>query len=142
MWRLVLLGGCAAVLGGCAIPPGPVPAGTQYDGIYVSQDTLVAGVAFQCGSPDLSGDIRVRDGRFEYPFQVSPPRVAPLPVTIAADGSMAGQMQYGTGQEIPEFSRDRVGWVYLRGRVYGTAMQATITTMRCERRLTGQRSPG
>jgi hypothetical protein len=140
MWRFYLLAGCAVVIGGCAVRPGPAPAGTRYDGVYTSQDTLVSGAAFQCGAPDLPGSIRVRDGRFEYPFQVSPPRVAPLPVDVAADGSMAGQMQYGTGEEIPGFSRDRIDWVRLSGRISGTTMEATITTLRCVRRLTAQRS--
>jgi hypothetical protein len=107
--------------------------------VYVSQDRLLGGVAFQCGAPDLPEAIEVRDGRFAYPFQVSPPRVAPLPVEIAADGRMAGQMQYGTGDEIRALSRDRVDWVYLSGEIVGTTIDATITTQRCERRLAGQR---
>jgi hypothetical protein len=138
MWRLVLLGGWAAIFGGCTATPAPVPAGTRYDGRYVGQDTLVAGVAFLCGAPALPLDISVRDGRFDYPFQVSPPRAAALPVIIAADGTMAGQMQYGTGEEIPEFSRDRIDWVYLRGRVSEAMMDATVSTERCVRRLTGR----
>lgn len=141
MWRLLLLGGCAAAVGGCATTPTMLPAGTRYDGRYIGRDTLLAGVAFQCGALDLPADINVRDGRFEYPFQVSPPRVAPLPVAVAADGTMAGQMPYGTGEEIPRFSRDRIDWVYLRGWVSGTMMDATVSTERCLRRLTAQRNP-
>ncbi len=62
------------------------------------------------------------------------------PWMMAADGSMAGQMQYGTGEEIPALSRDRIDWVRLSGRISGTTMDATITTLRCVRRLTAQRS--
>jgi hypothetical protein len=142
MQRLYLLGGCAVVFGGCAITPRLPPAGPRYDGVYISQDTLMSGVAFQCGARDLPERIEVRDGQFAYPFQVSPPRVAPLPVEIAPDGAMAGQMQYGTGEEIYAFSRDRTDWVFLRGRISGTRMDATITTARCARQLAGQRSAG
>ena len=141
MWRRRLLSGCAVVLAGC-VGPGLPPAGPRYDGVYVSQDRLVSGVAFQCGAPDLPERIEVRNGRFAYPFQVSPPRIAPLPVEIAADGSMAGQMQYGMGEELFGFSRDLTDWVFLRGRISGTTMDATITTTRCARRLAGQHRPG
>ena len=84
-----LVGGCAPITG----PPTVPAAGTQFDGSYTGQDTLLAGVAFQCGDPTLPVRIEVRDGQFAYPFQVSPPRVAPLPVRIAADGTLGGQMQ-------------------------------------------------
>jgi hypothetical protein len=139
MWRF-LPGGYALLVGGCALTPVQAPAGTRYDGVYVSQDRLLGGVAFQCGAPDLPETIEVRNGRFEYPFQVSPPRVAALPVDIAADGTIAGQMLYGTGEEIPSLSRDRVAWVYLRGKISGTTMDAMITTSRCVRHLAGQLS--
>jgi hypothetical protein len=138
---LRLLAGCA-VLVGCAGTPASPPAGTRYDGTYVGQDTLVSGAVFQCGAPELAETIGVRGGRFDYPFQVSPPRVAALPVEIAADGTMAGQMRYGTGEEIPGFSRDRIDWVFLRGGMSGRTMEATITDVRCVRRLTAQRKGG
>ena len=128
------------VLGSCALTPSVAPAGTQYDGVYIGQDRLLSGVTFQCGAPDLPEMIAVRNGRFDYPFQVSPPRVAPLPVEIGSNGEMVGQMQYGTGEEIPGLSRDRVDWVYLRGQISGTTINATITTIRCARRLVGQHS--
>ena len=131
---------CTLLLGGCAIPPPLPPAATQYDGVYVGQDTLVSGVDFQCGAPNLHPRLDVRGGRFDYPFQVSPPRVAPLPVQVANDGRMAGQIQYGTGDEIREFSRDRVDWVYLRGVITETVMDATITNIHCVRRLIARRS--
>jgi hypothetical protein len=131
---------CAFLLGGCVIPPPLPPAGVQYDGVYIGQDTLISGVAFQCGLSTPVERVEVRDGRFDYPFQVSPPRIAPLHVQIAADGTMAGQMQYGTGEEISEFSRDRVDWVYLRGAITGSTMEATITNLRCVRQLVAQLS--
>ncbi len=131
---------CPVVIGGCAISPPIQPAGTQYDGVYIGQDTLISGADFQCGAPILQERLDVRAGHFDYPFQVSPPRVAPLPVQVARDGTMAGQMQYGTGDEIKEFSRDRVDWVYLRGGIAETTMDATISNIHCIRRLTAQRS--
>src|SRR5689334_77752 len=57
------------------------------------------------------------------------PVVAPLPVRVDIEGRMTGQMQYGTGDEITGFSRDRVDWVYLRGDITGTAMDATISNI-------------
>ena len=91
-WCLALAG-CA----GIADTTPPVPAaGTQFDGSYVGQDTLLSGVAFLCGAVDLPERIEVQNGQFAYPFQVNPPRVAPLPVQIFEDGTLAGQMQYGT----------------------------------------------
>ncbi len=134
--RLVVLGGCAPITGA---PAGPA-AGTHFDGSYIGQDTLVNGVAFQCGEPTLPVRIEVRDGQFAYPFQVSPPRTAPLPVEIAADGTLGGQMQYGTGEDRPRHSSFVADWVTLRGRITGPTLDATITTLRCERRLATQRN--
>jgi hypothetical protein len=132
-----MLVGC--FLGGCAPITAPT-AGTQFDGSYAGQDTLLSGVAFQCGDPTLPVRIEVHDGRFAYPFQVSPPRVAPLPVQIAADATLGGQMQYGTGDDRPRLSSFVADWVTLRGRIVGSTLDATITTMRCMRRLTVQRT--
>jgi len=111
----------------------------QYDGTYSGRDSLIRGVDFQCGAPTLEERLEVRGGHFSYPFQVSPPRTAPLPVEVAADGMMAGQMQYGTGEEVTEFSRGRVDWVYLRGGITGTTMDATISNLHCVRRLIAER---
>ena len=91
-WGLALAG-CAGMAD--TTPPSQV-AGPQFDGSYVGQDTLLSGVAFLCGAADLPERIEVQNGQFAYPFQVNPPRVAPLPVQIFEDGSLAGQMQYGT----------------------------------------------
>ena len=92
-WGLALLAGCAGIAD--TTPPLPA-AGTQFDGSYVGQDTLLSGVAFLCGAADLPERIEVQNGQFAYPFQVNPPRVAPLPVQVFEDGTLAGQMQYGT----------------------------------------------
>ena len=93
------LAGCVATL-----PPMP-PAGVQFDGNYVGQDTLISGVEFLCGTANLPERIEVQNGRFAYPFQVNPPRTAPLPVQIFEDGTVAGQMQYGTllEEDVPMF---------------------------------------
>ncbi|MGC1409557.1 MAG: hypothetical protein WA864_11500 [Acetobacteraceae bacterium] len=133
---LVVLAGCAPITGA---PAGPA-AGAHFDGSFIGQDTLVNGVAFQCGEPTLPVRIEVRDGQFTYPFQVSPPRTAPLPVQIAADGTLGGQMQYGTGEDRPRRSSFVADWVTLRGRIIGATLDATLTTLRCERRLTAQRN--
>jgi hypothetical protein len=139
MPRLRLLALCPIVVGACATAPPPMPAGTQYDGAYVGQDTLISGVEFQCGPPNVQERLEVRSGRFDYPFQVSPPRVAPLPVTIGIRGELTGQMQYGTGDEITEFSRDRVDWVYFRGNITGMTLVGTISNIHCVRRLIAER---
>jgi hypothetical protein len=90
---LALLAGCAGIAD--TTPPMPA-AGTQFDGSYVGQDTLLSGVAFLCGAADLAERIDVQNGQFAYPFQVNPPRVAPLPIQIFEDGTLTGHMQYGT----------------------------------------------
>jgi hypothetical protein len=137
-WGLALAG-CA----GIADTTPPVPAaGTQFDGSYIGQDTLLSGVAFLCGAADLPERIEVRNGQFAYPFQVNPPRVAPLPVQIFEDGSLAGQMQYGTVLQedallFPQMPR--TDWVTVRGRITGAAFEATITNIRCVRQLKAQR---
>ena len=71
---------------------------------------------------------------------VLPRHVAPLPVQVDIEGRMAGRMQYGTGDEMIGFSRDRVDWVYLRGDITGTTMDATISNIHCLRRLIARRS--
>ena len=137
-WGLALAG-CAGMAD--TTPPSPV-AGTQFDGSYVGQDTLLSGVAFLCGAADLPEQIEVQNGQFAYPFQVNPPRVAPLPVQIFEDGSLAGQMQYGTVLQDDSLlfpQTPRTDWVTLRGRITEAALEATITNIRCVRRLRAQR---
>jgi hypothetical protein len=131
------LAGCA----GSAVTTPPVPAVTQLDGSYVGQDTLLSGVAFLCGAANLPERIEVQNGQFAYPFQVNPPRAAPLHVQIFDDGTLAGQMQYGTLLEegSPTFFFPRTDWVTLRGRITGAELEATITNIRCVRRLRAQR---
>jgi hypothetical protein len=141
--RLALLAGCALGLaGGCVGAPGAGPvapaAGTRFDGTYAGQDSLLGGVAFQCGEPSRLETIAVHDGRFDYPFPVNPPRTTPLPVQIAADGTFWGQMQYGTEDFTPR-ARYRTDWVTVAGRITGNGLEATMTNERCLRRLMAQR---
>ena len=81
--------------------------------------------------------LTVRGGRFDYPFAVNPPRTVPIPVQIAADGTFAAQMQYGTEDYGPR-SRLRTAWVTVIGRIDGGMLAATIDDYRCTRRLTAQ----
>jgi hypothetical protein len=129
-YMAIVIGG---VLGGCAAPAGP-PAGTQFDGAYAGQNTLIRGGGYLCGAPSYSERLTVRGGRFDYPFAVNPPRTVPLPVQIAADGTVAAQMQYGTEDYGPR-SRPRTAWVTVTGRVDGGMLAATIDDYRCTRRL-------
>ena len=133
--------------GNCGHTPPAPAAGAQFDGSYVGQDTLLSGVAFLCGAANLPERIEVQNGQFAYPFQVNPPRVAPLPVQIFEDGTLAGQMQYGTllEEDLPMFFFPRTDWVTLRGRIAGAEkseereerLEATITNIRCVRPTEG-----
>jgi hypothetical protein len=141
MIRLLLLAGCACAIAGCADNAPPLPiAGTQFDGSYAGQDTLLRGVDFQCGDTSRPERIDVRDGQFAYPFPVSPPMIVPLPARIAMDGTLDGRLRYGTEIDIVQYSQYRTDWAVLRGRITGTELDATLTTMRCVRHLTAQRS--
>jgi hypothetical protein len=136
--RFVLVLGCLlAGAAGCSAPAPSIT--TAFDGTYVGQDGLVGGVDYLCGTPIRDLMITVRNGAFDYPFLVAPPRDAPLPVRIAPDGTAAGGMQYGTSDNTPR--RDYVtAWVYLSGRVTGTILDATIVDLRCARRLVVRRN--
>jgi hypothetical protein len=136
--RLVLVFGCLlAGTAGCSTPAPPVTA--AFDGSYIGQDSLVGGGGFLCGLPLRDLMITVRNGEFDYPFQVAPPRDAPLPARIAPDGTVAGQMQYGTTGNSPR--RDYItAWVILSGRITGTILDATIVDLRCARRLVVRRN--
>ena len=139
-WMIWLI---SPVLAGCAVSPTSAPpAGTQFDGSYATQDSLLNGVAFQCGAANLTERLEVRGGQFDYPFQVAPPRTAPLPVQLFADGTVYGQMQYGTQDDVPERSRLLLDWVTLQGRISGTTLDATISNLHCARHLVAQRSEG
>jgi hypothetical protein len=136
--RLGLLMACMLGLAGCADTALP-PAGTEYDGSFVGQDSLVRGVAFQCGEPNLPERIEVRGGQFAYPFQVNPPRTAPLPVQVSVDGTLRGQLKYWVTEESPNFTRLIIDWAILNGRIAGATLDATITDLHCVRRLTARR---
>ena len=74
-YMAIVIGG---VLGGCAAPAGPA-AGTQFDGSYAGQNTLVRGGGYLCGATSYPERLTVRGGRFDYPFAVNPPRTVPHP---------------------------------------------------------------
>jgi hypothetical protein len=141
-----VLAGCACVLAaGCATLPGALPprpalpaAGSQFDGIYAGQNDAISGWGFLCGAPAYPETIAVSGGRFDYPFAVNPPRTTPVPVQIAADGTFAAQMEYGTEEPGPR-SRYITAWVTVTGRIWGTELAATVTDLRCVRRVTAHR---
>jgi hypothetical protein len=64
-------------------------------------------------------------------------RPAPIPVRIAADGTFSGQIQYGT-DSTSRWAQMIVVWAMVRGRINGTALEATVTDHRCTRDLTLQ----
>jgi hypothetical protein len=141
-----VLAGCAVVLaGGCTTVPGSPPptpalpaAGSQFDGVYAGQNDAVSGWGFLCGAPAYPQTIAVSGGRFDYPFQVNPPRTTPVAVEIAADGTFAAQMQYGTEDPGPR-TRYITAWVTVTGRIAAGELDATVTDLRCVRRLTAHR---
>jgi hypothetical protein len=136
----VLACGCAAVPGGPLPAPAPAlpAAGTQFDGIYAGQNAAVSGWGFWCGAPAFPATIAVSDGRFDYAFPVNPPRTTPVAVQIAADGTFAAQMQYGTEEPGPR-ARYINAWVTVIGRISATELDATVTDLRCVRRVTARR---
>jgi hypothetical protein len=144
--RLFALAGCGlALAGGCATLPGAPPpapavpaAGAQFDGIYAGQNDAVTGWGFFCGAPAFSETIAVSGGRFDYPFLVNPPRTTPIAVQIAADGTFAAQMQYGTEEPGPR-SRYITAWATVTGRITAGGLDATVTDLRCVRRLSARR---
>jgi len=138
--RLLLpLGGALATLAaGCAAVPEGAPAGNQFDGVYAGDNQLVRGFGFVCGPPGYPQSLTVHDGRFDYPFAVAAPLTGPVPVQITADGSLYGQMRYGTYDYLP-LSDYRTEWVAVSGRITGPTLDATVVDMRCTRHLTLQR---
>jgi len=135
--RLFLpLGGVlAALAAGCApVPDGMPAAGNRFDGIYAGDSQLVRGFGFLCDPPAYPQSLTVRDGRFDYPFVVSAPRTAPVPVQIAADGSFAGQLQYGTVEPF-RLMEYQTAWVTVRGLIVGATLDATVADQRCTRHL-------
>lgn len=130
-----LLGGCAAVAGAPAAPA----AGTAFDGSYSGQNVLIRGGGYPCGAPAYPINLTVSGGRFDYPFPVNLQRTAPITMQIAADGTFVGQMQYGV-QDYTMISLFQTAWVYVRGRIAGGTLDATITNDRCTHRITAQRN--
>ena len=126
-----------AFLIGCTAPPVP-SAGTQFDGEFAGQNTLTVGGGFICGPASYPLAVTVRDGRFDYPFPVNIGRTAPVPVLVAADGSFQGQLLYGTEDYMP-ISKYKNAWVYVRGRIAGGVLEATISDDRCVHQLTARR---
>jgi hypothetical protein len=128
----------AGLLAACTEAPAVATAGTAFDGVYQGENRVVRGSGFVCAPDVFLQSIIVRNGRFDYPFPVSPPYVVPLPVLIAADGSLAGQLQYGT--ENPSAASEfTTAWVLVRGRITGPTLDATVTDKRCTRHLLLQR---
>jgi hypothetical protein len=135
---IVLAGGCATLPGAPPRAPALPAAGLQFDGIYIGQNDAVSGWGFLCGAPAYTQTIAVSSGRFDYPFPVSPPRTAPVAVQIASDGTFAAQMQYGTEEPGPR-SRYITAWVTVTGRIAAGELDATVSDLRCVRRLTAHR---
>jgi hypothetical protein len=137
--RLALLATWTLAVPAACAPPTASPATTAYDGTYTGQASLVSGgPGFICGELTQPLTLVVRDGRFDYPFEFAPPRTTPLPVQIAADGSLNGQMQYGTVDYTPR--RDYLtAWATVTGHISGTTLEATVADLRCVRRLVVQR---
>jgi hypothetical protein len=134
----LLLGG---LLAGCSTGPAVPAAGREFDGTYTGENTLIRGGGYPCGDPAYAERLVVADGRFDYPFAVNPPRTAPLPVQIGADGTLAGQMQYLTEDylSLRGSYNPLTTWVTLRGHISEGVLEATVTDYRCTRRLTARK---
>jgi hypothetical protein len=135
---LAPLAGCAALPGGTAAAPAIPAAGTQFDGVYAGRNDAVSGRGFLCGPSTYPQAITVSGGRFDYPFPVSAPRTTPVPVQVAANGTFTASIQYGTEDFGPR-SRYINAWVTVTGRITGSELDATVSDLRCVRRLTAQR---
>ncbi len=135
MRLLTLLLGGPLVACAASLPP----AGAQFDGEYVGQNALISGGGYVCEPATGPLAVAVRGGRFDYPFPVNPPRTAPVPVQVAADGTVAGQIQYGT-QDYTVGGLYKNSWVIVRGHIADGTLDATITDDRCTHRLTAHRS--
>lgn len=141
--RLLAAAGCLlALLAGCTGSPDTGPAapsaGSRFDGSYQGENRLLSGTDYMCGPPNYPQAIVVSRGVFVYPFPVNPPRTTPMPVQIAADGSIHGQMQYVVQDYTPR-SNLRTVWVTVTGQVSDATFDAVATDERCRRRLLLQR---
>jgi hypothetical protein len=143
---LSMLAGCIVLMtGGCTGLPGSAPpatslppAGTEFDGLYAGRNDAVSGWGFWCGAPAYPATITITGGRFDYPFLVNPPRTTPVVVQIAADGTFTARMLYGTDDPGPR-SLYVTAWVTVVGRIAAGELDATVTDLRCVRRLTARR---
>jgi hypothetical protein len=129
-----MLADCSTLSGAPAAPA----AGAQFDGIYAGRNDAVSGWGFLCGPSAYPQTIAVSGGRFDYPFPVNPPRTTPVPVQIAADGTFAAAMQYGT-EDLGPRTLYINAWVTVSGRITGAELDATVSDLRCVRHLTAQR---
>ena len=129
----------AMILAGCAeVPPAP-PAGTQFDGVYAGQSTLVSGFGYVCGSPAYPFSVSVSDGRFVYSVFIPPYDTPRVPIQIGADGSMSGRSLYVAETFLPRGPDITNAWVTFNGHISGPILAATVQDERCTRRLTLQR---
>lgn len=123
--------GALILLCGCTLAPKLPPAGDQFDGTYVGDTRLVRGSGFVCGIADLPKSIVVKNGRFEYPFQVDPPTVAPLEVQVYQNGTFDHWEKYLT-PEAPRYNPVE-GFVSVKGTIRNGTLAATESDMRCSR---------
>jgi hypothetical protein len=130
--------GCVGLLTvGCTGPPVPA-AEDQFDGTYQGGNRVVRGFGWVCAPPSYQDGVTVTAGRFNYTFVDQLPQPALIPVQIAADGTLRGQIQYW----IDSTSQNDWGltvWARVTGRIDGTALEATVTDFRCTRQLILQR---
>jgi hypothetical protein len=129
----------ATVLAGCELVPSGPPAGTQFDGVYTGQSTLVSGFGYVCGSPGYPFSVSVKDGRFVYAVFIPPYDTPRVPVQVRADGSLSGQSLYTAQDYSPRGDDVMRTWITLSGHISGSTLDATARDERCARRLTLQR---
>ena len=141
MFRCVAL--VAGILLASCVAMSPTPlqpsTTTAFDGSYTGQDTLISGGGFVCGAPNYPLTVSVSGGRFDYPFAVNAPRTAPLPVQVAPDGTLMGELLYGTLDYTPA-SRYYNTWAILRGQIASGTLDAMVWDERCVRRVTARRA--
>ena len=135
---VLLSAGCGALTGGTAPAPAIQAADTRFDGVYAGRNDAVSGWGFLCGPSAYAQTITVSGGRFDYPYPVSAPRTTPVPVQVAVDGTFVASIQYGTEDFGPR-SRYINAWVTVSGRITGSELDATVSDLRCVRRLTARR---
>ncbi len=131
------LAGCC-VIAGCLAQPGLPAAGTQFDGVYAGDNTLVRGGGQGCGPVAFPQSTVVLNGRFTYAFSPNPPVVSQIPVQIAADGSFSAKTQYGINEPTPR-GLFKLFWFSLTGRVTGATLEATADDQWCVRHILLQR---